>query len=365
MPRNPVQILLQVPGFAATLRRKPLLIGAVARHRVLSRRRRRTGRPVLAAMEYAVTYACQAKCAHCSAEGLADAKRERSRLDGSEIDELARQAWRLGVYEVNFTGGEPTLRPDLEDIIERFKPRRTFVGVNTNGERLDTARVRSLRDAGVDLLKLSLDSPDAGVHDANRGLPGSYLKVLETLQLLRGEPGIRGHVCGVATRELIHDGGIERLIRLARGLDATIGFTLPAAVGRWSHRYELLLSPEDLAELRLLARRPGVFFQGSVGLAGFRCPAGRTEVYVSPWGDVLPCPYLQRSFGNIRAQGLGGSCASMKQALTLAGDDSLCLAAEGIRWMKRNVPESRERIPLPGCETEHRGGFCRRPTAPG
>lgn len=351
---------MQNPGFAQTAARKPRLVAAVLRHRVIKRRRAARGLQTPACLEYAVTYACQAKCTHCSASTLESVERERERLDRPAIERLARDARAMGIYEVNFTGGEPTLRKDLEDVIACFAPRRTFIGINTNGQLLDAARVRSLRDAGVDLLKLSLDSPDPEEHDANRSLPGNHAHVLDLLRLLRSTPGIRGHICSVATPEAIRGSGARRLVELAAEEGATIGFTLPVAVGRWAGAYEHTLEVNDLARLRRLCKAPHTFFQGSVGLSSFACPAGRDDVYVTPDGEVLPCPFLQRSFGGVQA-GLEPAFGRMAEAVMRAGDGSLCLAADTQRYMKSEL------VPLvqdtPGCAADHEQGFCRRPMA--
>ena len=205
-----------------------------------------------------------------------------------------------------------------------------------------------------------LDSDDPDEHDSNRGLPGCYEHVLEVLNMVRDMNGIRGHVCSVGTSEAIRSGAAKRLVDLAESKDATIGFTLPAAVGRWGGRYELMLPPEDLEELRQICRHPRAFFQGSVGLQAFQCPAGRDEVYISPYGDVLPCPFVQRSFGSIRDESLGRIYARMGVATELAGNESLCLAGESIRWMKEHVPSSAQRLEgMPTCATEHGDTFCR------
>ena len=245
-------------------------------------------------------------------------------------------------------------------MIACFSPRRTFIGINTNGQLLDSRRVRSLRAAGVDLFKLSLDSPDPAEHDANRALPGNHAHVLDLLRLLRSTPGIRGHICSVATPEAIRGGGAARLIDVAAQHGATIGFTLPVAVGRWTGSYEHQLTDGDLAALRQLCKAPHTFFQGSVGLSSFACPAGRDDVYVTPDGEVLPCPFLQRSFGGVQA-GLEPAFGRMAEAIARAGDGSLCLAADTQRWMKSTLD------PLvsdaPGCASDHEQGFCRRPTS--
>ncbi len=361
MHRDPFQIVRQVPGFASILARKPLLAAAVLRSQAIEWRRGRAGKKSLSSIDFAVTYACQASCEHCSATSLHDKVREKNRLSFSEMAVLGRKLADMGVYEVNFTGGEPTLLKDLEAIIACFNPHRTFIGLNTNADLIDAKRLSSLSDAGVDLMKMSLDSADPETHDQNRGLPGNFAHVIKLLREIQALNGIRGHICSVASPTLLQNGDVERLIELAAQYDATIGFSLPVAVGRWGGQYEVTLADEDLERLRQACRHPRAFFQGSVGLSDFTCPGGRTEIYISPYGDILPCPYVQRSFGNLRDQELGNIFSNMATAADLAGDASLCLAAQSQRWMKNNVPSSRQRTDVPNCAADHPDSFCRRP----
>ena len=331
MPKNPFRIVLQNPAFLGTLARKPRLGKAVLRQRFMKARRSRKGLHTLAGVEFALTYSCQATCEHRSAASLHDPSQEKGRLNLDELRRFAQSAFDLGVYEVNLTGGEPTLLKNLEEIVGCFRPDRTFIGLNTNAQLLNVPRIKRLRDAGVDLLKISLDSPDAATHDANRGLPGNHQHVLGLLEEVKRIRGIRGHICSVGTADLIRSGGAERLVTLAARSGATIGFTLPAAVGRWGGSYHVMLEPKDLENLRDVCRQPNAFFQGSVGLSTFQCPAAREEVYVSPYGDVLPCPFVQRSFGNLREEGFNVVYDRMGRAAEMAGDASLCLAGEAIR----------------------------------
>ncbi len=361
MPKNPFQIVLQNPGFIGTLWRKPRLVNSVLKQRWLRWNRSKQGLQTLAGIEFALTYACQATCEHCSATSLLDTVRERNRLKQDDLRTAADDAFALGAYEVNITGGEPTLLKDLEEYVTCFRPERTFIGLNTNADLIDIDRVKRLRDAGVDMLKISLDSPDGAVHDGNRGLPGNHAHVLALLDEVKRTRGIRGHICSVGTGDLVRSGGAARLVELAEQRNATIGFTLPAAVGRWGGQYEVMLTDDDLEGLRSICRAPNAFFQGSVGMSTFACPAARTEIYVSPYGDVLPCPFIQRSFGNVRDEPLSAVYERMGEAVNLAGSSSLCLAGQAQKWMKQNVPASRERLDMPSCSTEHDETFCRKP----
>ncbi len=364
MPRDPFALVTQVPGFAAIVRKKPRLVASVVRHQALRRLARRRGGTVLTSMEYAVSYACDARCGHCSSAGLTEGRREKERLGAAELRALAGKARKMGVYEVNLTGGEPTLRRDLEEIVGCFAPDRTFIGLNTHGRHLDERRVRGLASAGVDLLKLSLDSDVPEDHDRNRALPGAWHHVVWLLELVRSVSGLRAHVCAVGTPEMIRGGGARRLVELADRHDATIGFTLPAAVGRWGGRYEVQLEARDLASLQEICRHPRAFFQGSLGTGDFACPAGREEIYVTPWGDVLPCPFVQRSFDNVRVDALPILQERIGEAVAQAGGRSLCLAADAQRWMKSHLPDAGARLDLPTCAAEHKDGFCHAPVDP-
>src|SRR5205085_11066373 len=63
-----------------------------------------------------LTYACPLHCVYCS--NPVDFTRHEDALDAADWRRVLREAERLGVVQVNFTGGEPLLRPDLETFIE-------------------------------------------------------------------------------------------------------------------------------------------------------------------------------------------------------------------------------------------------------
>lgn len=312
--------------------KKPALGPKVVLHHA---RERLARQPMIRALEYAVTYACQATCAKCSAATMHDPS--RTRLDATEQRALGDACHALGCYEVNFTGGEPLLDPDLEAIVGRFHPGSTFIGINTNGERLDRARIRSLRDAGVDLLKISLDSVDPRCHDRSRGIAGLYRHIVDVLRMTREEPGIRGHLCMVTTREAIEAGEVERALDLVHRHDATLGIVLPAAVGGWSRKHEVLLEPRHRRALSRLGRDPAVFLQGNVGQGRFVCPCGTREIYVSCYGDVIPCPFIQIAFGNTRDEPFEAIYARMAGWKTGENRRPVCSSAEDPAFRSKYV----------------------------
>src|SRR5207344_809538 len=70
------------------------------------------------------------------------------------IDKLAE----LGTSVVAFSGGEPMLHPDLDDLIRRIRQHGMMAGLITNGYFLVPKRIKALNDAGLDFLQISVDN---------------------------------------------------------------------------------------------------------------------------------------------------------------------------------------------------------------
>lgn len=329
--KRPTDILRRIPKFAGFLVKKPHFARRVAQHHA---RDRWGGGHWIRAIEYAVTYDCQATCDKCSAVKMHDPS--RTRLDHSEIRALADDCHRLGTYEVNLTGGEPLLANDLEEVIGLFHPSDTFIGINTNGALLDRRRIVSLRDAGADLLKISIDSPDHGEHDTSRGIDGLYDHILDVMRMTREIRGIRAHACIVATRDAVRSGKVTRTLEQVKALDATLGIVFPSATGGWTRKHEVLLDEDGRRSLNAFAHDPSVFLQGNLGDDDFHCPCGTREIYISCYGDVIPCPFIQIGFGNVREERFDSIYRRMAEWKSCERQD-VCSSAEDPAFVDRYV----------------------------
>src|SRR5687768_7436127 len=80
-------------------------------------------------------------------------------LSYEEITEVVRQLSPLGLRRLRITGGEPTIRPDLESLVRQLRaiPGVEDIALSTNGAKLP-GMARSLRDAGLDRINMSADS---------------------------------------------------------------------------------------------------------------------------------------------------------------------------------------------------------------
>lgn len=127
-----------------------------------------------------VTSACNARCMHCSVSktrGYTDLSAEKWR---TIIDSIAN----LNVFSVLFTGGEPLLRKDLEELVKVCAAQKIITGISTNGYLLSDERIDSLVSAGATGFAISLDGIDAQTHDTFRGLKGLYDKVITSIKTL-------------------------------------------------------------------------------------------------------------------------------------------------------------------------------------
>jgi len=242
-------------------------------------------------ISWPITNRCNYSCLYCGRPGQA----------GPEIstgDALAviEQLHRLGTQFVFLSGGEPLVRKDLPEIVNKCRQKDIFVCLTTNG----SGYLRRKSEIGrVNMLKLSLDGPEH-VHDAYRA-KGSYSEVIAVLEDARSDriPTVLNPVLTVKNLPFIED-----IVALARRHGAIIKFQpinyLPA--GDRDIR-ALSLSPEQHAALerdllRLKKAHPTVIGNTGAGIRylgslpqgrPMKCYAGKLFAYLMPNGDLYPC----------------------------------------------------------------------------
>ncbi|RLE50870.1 MAG: GTP 3',8-cyclase MoaA, partial [Candidatus Methanomethylicota archaeon] len=92
------------------------------------------GRPLLG-LRITVTHKCNFNCIYCHMEGENPSNLE---MTPEEISEIVKIAAKYGVYKVKLTGGEPLVRDDIVEIVEKIAEVRgiTDLAMTTNGSRL-------------------------------------------------------------------------------------------------------------------------------------------------------------------------------------------------------------------------------------
>ncbi|WP_373070593.1 radical SAM protein [Gemmatimonas sp.] len=258
---------------------------------------RARNRPVL--LNFEVTMRCNAKCGFC------DYWKTPAEAKHTEMSDFAEIARRFSPMLVTFTGGEPTLRKDLEAIVASVRKavRYTYVQMITHGAMLSLDRATSLWDAGVDQFNISLDYLDER-HDAARGIPGLSAKILDLVPRMK-DAGIGS----VRFNTVIKNDNLDQIMPIverAAALGGGVNFSLYTDSKNGNEDY--LLGEAQRRELeqvvqQLLAykrRRRGVITNSDYYLEQIPryvrgemtepCRSGSTTIHIDPQGMVRRCP---------------------------------------------------------------------------
>ena len=192
------------------LERRPDLIAGRYRIRRSARRagwRPRTARtevparPVGAKLE--LTHACNLRCGFCYTDSPRQTLARTPDLSDDAWLAIADQAADLGIIEAVLTGGEPLLRRELVfELLDRLQQRGIGLMLNTNGWFVDDEAADRLAVGGL-TVHISIDGATAALHDASRGVPGSWRRAVHATGRLL-DRGVKVQVVHVVTPENEH-----------------------------------------------------------------------------------------------------------------------------------------------------------------
>jgi MoaA/NifB/PqqE/SkfB family radical SAM enzyme len=206
---------------------------------------------------------------------------------------------------ITFTGGEPLLRNDLEELVRGVREAAplTYVTLLTHGGMLSQPRGERLWDAGIDQFSISLDYLD-GRHDTARGIPGLTTRILDTVTAMRSSG-----IDAIRFNTVIKNDNLDQLmpiVETAARLGIGVNFSLYTDFKN-GNRAHLLHGPivtqveRAVAELLAFKRqRRGIITNSDFYLASIPrflkgeslgpCRSGLRTVHITPHGDVKRCP---------------------------------------------------------------------------
>ncbi|HCQ88326.1 MAG: hypothetical protein A2087_14125 [Spirochaetes bacterium GWD1_61_31] len=347
-----------------------------------------TALPVLG--EIAVTYRCNNRCRFCYAGCAPEAGSGPDEADqpaavavpcafagrssltpmardpqgsGDELDtaglkkiiDLFRTEAKIPFF--SFTGGEPLLRADLEELIAYSGLVGLRVNLVSNGTLATAARAASLKAAGLTTAQVSLEAPDASLHDQLCGRAGSFAQTVAGIGHLLAA-GIRvqtnttvtalNRACLPDLPAFVKSLGVDRM---------AMNLFIPAGTGL--HDAELLVpysqagAVVDAVRARALALGMEFFWYSPTplclynpiakGLGNKSCAACDGLISVAPNGDVLPCSSWPEAVGNLlsdgfRATWFGPTAQALKHkeyapaACRQCGYFTACQAACPLYW---------------------------------
>lgn len=247
-----------------------------------------------------LTYRCQCECVHCSA-GLY-AKDHKRELTTKEWFKVLDNISSLGIPRINISGGEALLREDIFEIIE-YATRNFVVILESNGQMLTSQNAKYLKKSRISCVAISIDSPDPSVHDELRRLKGCFRYAIDGIANIR-KLRIPCLLSTYVTSDKGNLSNLNRILVLAKQLKVIAVRIMPSRpVGSFSCNVNSLLDKTGEKNIMRSINPYIAYFKGipSPRQCGILCKA---TFYISPYGEVQPCPYMPLSFGNVKGQHL-------------------------------------------------------------
>lgn len=322
---------------AKLFKRKPRLLPGLSRLYALYCF---TKKNPLRLVDIAITSKCQYNCPHCYPEGFYD--KNKKELTPAKIAEIAQEAKELGVIQLNFQGGEPTLDLDrLQHIVTSVDPYSLYISLSTNGFRSKKSDLKRIYEFGVDKLSISLHSGLSEEHDMFVGWQGAFKNALLCAKNSRSA-GLEVTFALVVTKDTVRSEGVRKVIDLCIKQKNILDINVAMPVGRWVGRNDVLLKDEDYRWLKRLNKQypnirrdlhPHLFREG--------CLAAKEIMYINVYGEVFTCPFIHFKLGNagetplkkLREKALKSKWFSIHQPKCLACEDKEFLQ----EYVSRNI----------------------------
>src|SRR3954469_16810619 len=246
-----------------------------------------------------LSYRCPLRCPYCSNPLDIGADRYRAELEGEHWMRVFHEARALGVLQLALTGGEPMLRRDLDELVAAGCDAGLYSTLVTGATLFTRERAERLKEAGLDHVQVSIQSPDPAENDRIAG-NRSFEKKIEAARAAR-ELGFPLTINCVLHRQNLDR--IEEILRLTEELDAQRLELANTQYYGWAGVNQQALSPtrEQLeageAAVKRFRKRVGPRITVLWVLPDYHedlpkpCMGGwaRTTMVIAPNGDALPC----------------------------------------------------------------------------
>ena len=281
-----------------------------------------------AAANIMATHNCNSRCRTCSMWR----NKSSGELTADEIGDILEQLKEAGVRRICFSGGEPTLRPDLPQLIRKardigFKK----VLVTSNGLSWSSNKAREFLENGLNRVAISIDGV-GDINDRQRGVKGGYQKSMDTIRTLvdlreKAYPDLDIEIETTITH--LNMNYFSEVIRLCKELNVSWMVSIFEAVSfqfKSVDVSELVMQDKDeieaaMAELHRMKKgyslspiishvaidRIGRYLKGETPFdlrSNIPCAAGFTAIYIDACGKVYPGCWVPPAAGDLREKSL-------------------------------------------------------------
>ncbi len=253
-------------------------------------------------VQMALTYRCNLKCIHCF-----ETKNAKNELTISEIKDILEQLKSIGCLMLTFTGGELFLRKDILEIFDFARKKGFAIGILTNGTLLTKELIKKIKKFNPIKIQVSLYGATREVHDSITQVPGSFIKILNTLNLLKAD-NLKFRLAFIVMRQNAHELKKARDMAKKRKWDLLTDYVIyPRYDGareplkcRITQKQLKVAVDEIKPEGDYLERIPKKEHLSRNRRGFFLLPIGRNECYISAQGEVFPYCTVRTSLGKLR-----------------------------------------------------------------
>jgi MoaA/NifB/PqqE/SkfB family radical SAM enzyme len=259
--------------------------------------------PVL--VHFEVTMRCNARCSFC------DYWKTNPSARAEELSTYADAARFFNPMLVTFTGGEPLLRSDLEELVSSVSDavRLKYIMLLTHGGMLSRERARSLWNAGVNQFNISLDYVD-GRHDMARGIPGLTAKIYAAVSAMRADG-----IDGIRFNTVIKRDNLDQIMPIVeRAMELGCGVNLSVYTDAKNGNRDFLMTEPTWNDVEALSAELLSFKRGRRGVITNSdyyieqipryvrgemtepCHSGIRTIHLNPAGHVKRCPDFPTDF---------------------------------------------------------------------
>lgn len=249
-------------------------------------------------VSYELTNKCNLRCLHClNSSGNEDP----AALPTEKIFQLIDDLKKINVTKMYLTGGEPSLHPDFNAIVNYIKSKDIEIALASNG--MDIADKISIIKETISNVSVSLDGIGE-LHDKFRGTQGSFDNLIKSISLLRSN-GIKVRISSMVWRENIDQ--LEQMILLAKEMGVyRIHFSMLVSAGRAADNVnEIALADDDYEKViekihKLIEKYSGedilvsVIRDKHIDCESDSCQGGERILHINDRGDVFPCSWIAK-----------------------------------------------------------------------
>ena len=272
-----------------------------------------------------LTHRCPLQCPYCS--NPLELERASKEMDTESWKRVITEAAQMGMHQVHFSGGEPTVRKDLEDFVEHATEVGLYSNLITSGVLLDEERLRKLGDLGLEHVQVSFQDTEAENADRIGGYLGGHEKKIAIAKKVR-EAGLALTINAVVHRQNIEH--VSEFIDMAVELDAERLEVAQVQYYGWALKNRAAFIPtyDQLGATTKIVEEARVRLKGILAI-DYVVPdyyAKRPKTCMGGWG---------RRFMNVNPAGKALPCHA---AESIPGLDFDSVQDNSLSWIWENSP---------------------------